>query len=211
MDDLVHQQELLVLSSLLQGNKSEVCQHGCDSWPLPVVTSDPSRCSALYLLLGLLMLQSGVPDFGGVFHEGTHQWHISCLLQGLRAALQVPTQEALPCIGLLCIRWDVVCPAEVFRDGYSQIIACVYPVQDGVVQLVEVAEGIGATCKCHDITLLRIEMHSPDLAPVLQCVQVSLHLYLVFDGMDGTVDQAIVCKQVTLGSRVKDRWQVVDK
>ena len=74
---------------------SKVCQHGCNTWPLPVVALDPSCCSALYLLQGvLILLEIGVPDGGGVFHEGTHQWHISCPLQGLRAALQVPTQEA---------------------------------------------------------------------------------------------------------------------
>ena len=146
MDDLVHQQELLALSSLLQGSESKVCQYGCDTSLLPVVTFEsiallcavpspgppyPSSCR-----VGFQMVE----EYS--MRECTSDTHISCLLQGLRAALQVPMQEAWLCIGLLCVRCDVVYPAEVFRDGYSQIIACVYPVQDNVVQMVEVAEGL---------------------------------------------------------------------
>ena len=95
-------------------------------------------------------------------------------------ALEVPLDEVQPGVSLFTSSSILHSPAEILWKPDSQVLGVRQRKQHCVTQFIKIWHFGGlSSANVHDVALLRIEPHTPQLGPPLKCIKITLQDELV--------------------------------
>ena len=136
----------------------------------------------------------------------------SCLLEVLRASLQVTFKESEFSFSTGDDAGYVGFPAQVLVDVHTQVCCVCYSLQLDFLHCVRDGDIVLLLSFClyvENIALSGVELHTPGISPAREGEEVFLQEAVVIRGGDGTVEDSIISKKSYRG--VQAKGDVIDE